>query len=166
MILLIGLSHKSMSQDTIFLTQQRQYIVKVIEVEDQKVKYRKFENLEGPIYSVNKNEIVAIRYQNGTVDTFNSSSSSIVERVVTKENFLTWIKGPNIAVYVGSNDSASIIHAKKALQFVTSWNIVDDPSKSQIIIRFDFVSIGMGIRKEKQSFSIPKQTIYFSKLKQ
>jgi len=71
LIFFIFLSATVFSQDTIFFVKQYQYVVKVIEIEDSKVKYRKFENLEGPIYSVAKNEILAIHYSNGTRDTFN-----------------------------------------------------------------------------------------------
>jgi hypothetical protein len=155
MILFIVLAQKGFSQDTMFLTKERQYIVKVIEIEDQKVKYRRFDNLEGPVYFIDKNEILSIRYQNGTVDIFESSDPDKGKQVVTKENFLSFIKRPNIDVYVIASDSAALIHAKKALQFISSWNLVDDPSKSAIIIRFDFVNIGLGDKKGKAVFLDP-----------
>jgi hypothetical protein len=82
------------SQDTIFLTKQRQFVVKVIEVENSKVKYRKFENLEGPIYSVEKSEILTIHYNNGTRDTINLAASEIDEKPLKKDDFLKLIKTP------------------------------------------------------------------------
>ncbi|MGC4038538.1 MAG: hypothetical protein QM764_21425 [Chitinophagaceae bacterium] len=119
------------------------------------IQYMKFENLEGPVYSVSKNQVVSIHYQNGTTDTFNTGPSDTVVPAVTKENFLTWIKGPGIAGCPDSNDPASVIHARNALKFITSWNIVDDKSRSQVILRFDFVGIGPGDKKGKAIFLDP-----------
>jgi len=66
------------------------------------------------------------------------------------------MKTPNVAVYVSSNDSASVIHAKHALQKTTSWNLVNEKSLSKFIVRFTFVSIGLGDKKGKAQFLDPK----------
>ena len=123
--------------------------MKVIEIEDFKVKYRKFENLEGPLYSVFKNEILSIHYSNGTRDSFNVAAPEIGEKQLEKDELLKLMKTPNVAVYVSSNDSASVIHAKHALQNTTSWNLVDEKSLSKFIVRFTFVNIGLGDKKGK-----------------
>ena len=149
LIFLIFLPATVFSQDTIFFVKQYQYVVKVIEIEDFKVKYRKFENLEGPLYSVFKNEILSIHYSNGTRDSFNVAAPEIGEKQLEKDELLKLMKTPNVAVYVSSNDSASVIHAKHALQNTTSWNLVDEKSLSKFIVRFTFVSIGLGDKKGK-----------------
>lgn len=43
---------------------------KVEEVLDTEIKYRKFENLAGPLYSMPKAEIFMIKYENGSKDVF------------------------------------------------------------------------------------------------
>lgn len=45
---------------------------KVIDVATRTVTYKKADNLEGPTYTVNKDELVKIVYQNGSEDVFNS----------------------------------------------------------------------------------------------
>ena len=46
---------------------------KVIEITQDVVKYKRCDNLDGPLISVNKNEILMIRYKNGAKEIFNSS---------------------------------------------------------------------------------------------
>jgi len=156
LIFIVSIPSTGVAQDTIYLTKQRQLYAKVLEVEDLKVKYRKFENLEGPIYSVDKTEILAIHYSNGTRDIFNPDTSVINEKALTKDDFLKLIKNPNVKVFVTAADSPSIIHARNALQNATSWDLVDEKSKSQVVVRFTFVSIGMGDKKGKAQFLDPK----------
>jgi hypothetical protein len=156
LIFLIFLPATVFSQDTIFFVKQYLYVVKVIEIEGSKVKYRKFENLGGPLYSVDKNEILSIHYSNGTRDSFNVAAPEIGEKQLEKNELLKLIKTPNVAVYVSSNDSAAVIHAKHALQSTTSWNLVDEKSLSKFIVRFTFVSIGLGDKKGKAQFLDPK----------
>ena len=52
---------------------------KVLEVNPSDVKYKRFDNLEGPTYSIEKADILLIRYANGTNEVFNTQSSSPVQ---------------------------------------------------------------------------------------
>lgn len=56
--------------------------VKVLEIGLSEIKYKSFDNLEGPTYSVPKAEIFSIKYKNGAKDVFtdNSQSSAIAGR--------------------------------------------------------------------------------------
>jgi hypothetical protein len=47
-------------------------IVKIIEVGSTEVKYKKTINLNGPIYSSIKSDILIIHYENGSIDDFSS----------------------------------------------------------------------------------------------
>ena len=58
------------SQDIITKKSGETIKAKVLEVTTDEVKYKKFENQNGPIYSVLKTEIVLISYENGTKDIF------------------------------------------------------------------------------------------------
>lgn len=48
---------------------------KVTEVGRTEVKYKKYDNLDGPVYTIPVSEILVIRYENGTNDVFNVSSA-------------------------------------------------------------------------------------------
>lgn len=44
--------------------------VKVIEIGQNEIKYKKISNLQGPTYSIGKSEILSVTYENGDVDKF------------------------------------------------------------------------------------------------
>ncbi len=72
-------------QDVIVLKTADEIKSKVTEVTDITVKYRKWENLNGPIYNINKKEILFIRYENGTKEVFNASSNNLSNEAPKKE---------------------------------------------------------------------------------
>ena len=88
----ICLSYIAFTQDTLFLTGQRKVIAKVIEIETAKVKYRKFDNLDGPIYSLDKSEVLKINYRNGTTDSFSIARESEKVNTLTTGDFASLIK--------------------------------------------------------------------------
>lgn len=65
-----------MSQDIINLKDGNEIYAKVLKIGVNEVEYKKFSNIEGPIYAKKKTEILAIRYQNGSIDNFDLKDSS------------------------------------------------------------------------------------------
>ncbi len=63
-------------QDIINLKDGNEIYAKVLKIGENEVEYRKFSNLEGPIYTKNKAEIVSIKYQNGSLDNFSSKDTA------------------------------------------------------------------------------------------
>ena len=62
---------KAYSQDLIIKKNGDNIKCKVIEISLTEVKYKKFENIDGPIYTLLSKEIESIKYENGTKDIFN-----------------------------------------------------------------------------------------------
>ena len=58
------------AQDTINYINGRSIAVKIIEVNPLEIKFKKFENPDGPLYSEDKSNIVFIKYSNGFIDVF------------------------------------------------------------------------------------------------
>ncbi len=52
-------------RDKILLKSGDDYFVKVIEVTDNEIKYRRCDNLNGPLYSISKSKVYMIEYANG-----------------------------------------------------------------------------------------------------
>lgn len=48
---------------------------KVTEISDRDIFYRKWDNIEGPVYSIPKTDVLFIRYQNGTKEIFREKTS-------------------------------------------------------------------------------------------
>jgi hypothetical protein len=60
----------ALAQDLIVKRDAEEIEAKVEEITDTHIKYHKFSNLEGPVYSVAKSEVLMIKYANGEKDVF------------------------------------------------------------------------------------------------
>ncbi len=70
------------AQDVIVMNDGSTTLSKVLEVNINDVKYKKFSNIDGPTYVIPKSDIMAINYENGEKDYFktdHNSSSSVNE---------------------------------------------------------------------------------------
>lgn len=63
------------AQDIITLKNGEDLKTRILEVLDGEIKYKRFDNLDGPVFTIRKSEILMITYQNGTRDVMSSVSS-------------------------------------------------------------------------------------------
>lgn len=66
---------KSYCQDLIYLKNNSNIKAHITEINDETVYYKKYENLTGPEYTIAKNEILLIRFQDGESILFDNSNS-------------------------------------------------------------------------------------------
>ena len=71
-ILFVCSSNIIEAQDTLSMRSGETILVKVIEVGTSEVKYKKLDNLNGPVFSMLKSDLLMIKYENGTKDDFSS----------------------------------------------------------------------------------------------
>ena len=71
---LIALTCTGFAQDVIVTKDSKRINAKVEEVNVDNIKYRNFDNLEGPTYVLPKSDILSILYQNGQVETFGAEN--------------------------------------------------------------------------------------------
>jgi hypothetical protein len=76
--ILFSIIAPSFSQDIITMRDGDEVKVKITEVLPDAVKYKKFDNLDGPIYTESKTNIFMIKYKNGTKDVFKQVAPEIV----------------------------------------------------------------------------------------
>jgi len=62
------------SQDAITKKSGEDIQAKILEVGQTEIKYKKFDNLEGPTFTMPKSDILLVRYENGTKDIFNEEN--------------------------------------------------------------------------------------------
>lgn len=74
-ILLLFVSLNMSAQDVIVKKDGSTILSKVLEVNPNDVKYKKFSNQNGPTYTINKLEILSINYENGDKDMFDDNNS-------------------------------------------------------------------------------------------
>ncbi len=60
-------------QDTLTTKSDEEIQAIILEVGVYEIKYKKFDNQDGPTFSILKTEVASIRYQNGTKDVFNET---------------------------------------------------------------------------------------------
>jgi hypothetical protein len=88
------------SQDTITLKTSENIKAKVLEVSPTEIKYKRFDNLEGPTHITLVSDVFMIRYENGTEGIFNvektapSATPAITPYVSTEKQYF---KGQNDA---------------------------------------------------------------------
>jgi hypothetical protein len=61
----------SFSQDIITTKAGEDILAKISEVGHTEIKYRKFDNPDGPMFTLLRSDVLMIRYENGTKDVFN-----------------------------------------------------------------------------------------------
>ena len=72
-------------QDLILKTDSSTLKVKVFEIRDTDIKYKKFEFPDGPSYSINKSEVLKITYSNGSTETFAEADKTDLSYVFTSK---------------------------------------------------------------------------------
>ena len=82
-LLLSLLPFTVIAQDVIVKRDGSSIISKVLEVNKSDVKYKKFSNQNGPTYTIDIIDILAINYENGEKDDFNTQAPSVASPVQT-----------------------------------------------------------------------------------
>jgi len=67
------------AQDIIVTKDSKRVDAKVFEVNINDVKYKDWDNLDGPLYTILKSDIASILYQNGKVETFSNVSQPTLQ---------------------------------------------------------------------------------------
>ncbi|WP_396148447.1 hypothetical protein [Flavobacterium sp.] len=95
----------SFSQDMITKKTSEDIKAKVIEVTINEIKYRKFDNLNGPLFTLLKSDVLMIRYENGSKDIFNEVQNSVTANASSNDMS---IKGKEDAItnYKGKSSGA------------------------------------------------------------
>ena len=104
------------AQDTLSMRSGENMLVKVIEVGTSEVKYRKLDNLNGPIFSILKSDLLTIKYENGTKDDF----SSVKKEENNFSGYDPYIQGKNDAqrYYKGDKNAGTIILISNIIPFL------------------------------------------------
>lgn len=86
----------SFSQDVITKTDGTDIQAQVLEVGKTEIRFKKWDNLEGPIFTELKSELLMIRYKNGTKDTFAKENSNPVPNTIVTGTTKVEVKNPPI----------------------------------------------------------------------
>lgn len=169
----------SFAQDLIKFKNGEAVNAKVIEVDEEKVKYKKYDNLDGPSYTARKSQISVITYENGTEDVFDKSTPA--SAAVSKKSEISKSQPPNDdtpkdesdedmfkrltqkgkKVFVETVDKGYQAHFTKALNRFGRWQIVTDKDEADFILRFSTTNMGVADQQGRAFFINPKNNHVF-----
>ncbi|HYG51380.1 MAG TPA: hypothetical protein VD905_10780 [Flavobacteriales bacterium] len=76
------------SQDTLRLKNKTAVSCKVFKISDTDIEYKKWNNLEGPVYTIDRNKVLEIRFENGIVERFLPDEMDVAQEqaILNKRN--------------------------------------------------------------------------------
>ncbi|MBY0427461.1 MAG: hypothetical protein K2Q22_17630 [Cytophagales bacterium] len=74
-------------QDIIIKKNGDEIKTRVEEISTNEIKYKKFDNLDGPSYSIAKSEVFIIKYSNGTKEVISNNNSTPVQPTTPANNY-------------------------------------------------------------------------------
>ncbi len=98
-VILTAFSLSAFSQDVIILRSGDEIPSVVSEIGIDVIKYKKADNPEGPVYTIEKAKVFMIKYANGTKDVFDTQQAQTVTQPVTPAPVITEPTGPAYLVY-------------------------------------------------------------------
>lgn len=149
---LISQNTKDEKCDNIILKNGEEIKVKVIEIGISEIKYKKCDNLEGPIFSIEKSKVLIILYPNGTRDVIeseeppssNNSNQNYADDVEKVDNLALW---SFITSIIGLTIFGALLFGTIAviLGIMASNRIEKNPDKySSKTKKFSSIGIGLG----------------------
>jgi hypothetical protein len=93
------------AQDIITKKNSEDIQAKVIEVGTSEIKYKKFDNQNGPTFTLLKSDVLMIRYENGSKDVFTEAQSNL-KKEDSVNDIAFKAKQDAIANYKGKNSGA------------------------------------------------------------
>jgi len=129
------------TQDTITISTNEKISSKTLEITTTEVKYKKFDNLNGPTFSILKSDVIMIKYENGTTDFFNKNLVALNNEIlkISRENPLALTEKGN-KVFIEIPDEASRAGERyfvNALKEWGYWKVVENINEAHFIIVFN-----------------------------
>jgi hypothetical protein len=159
-------------QDYIILRNGDEIKSKVLELGQSEIKYKKYDNIDGPSYVFAKSDVFMIKYENGTKDIitpFQSDRSSSDEEIQKSNSYSSTSMGhfylsPETSlsfgrsVYSDSNDTYDIIRLNSTAGYFIVDNLLTAISLGYT---FSNVTTSSGSTTENNSFAFGFQMRYY-----
>jgi len=113
-ILTVLISKNINAQDIIFLKSGDKIDSKILEVNIDNIKYKKYSNQNGPVFTIPKKDIRMVTYENGESDIFNKKTSNKEETKELRRNRINidvlafTYNGPTYVSYERINENGKI----------------------------------------------------------
>jgi len=109
--------------DLILLNDNNNSVIraKVTEINQDEIKYKRCDNLTGPLYTIKKSEVSEIQYANGTRDVI-QQNTPLTNSHYAKENFIVKVRGPFVlSSFIMALAGVLMLFTPAVLIAVTGW---------------------------------------------
>ncbi len=137
------LTFSTYSQDIIKTVSGEVINAKVLEINKEDIKFKKYNNLTGPVYVLRKQEITTITYQNGETEIYNNTPSDdkVKPYNYSVDNYdagsFNSMTRRNNKVFIVSDNENAIIHATNAIERWGYWVPVQRRSNADFVLNFN-----------------------------
>lgn len=164
-VLFIGCSFYVQGQDKIFLLDEESAVeTKILEVNADEIKYKKFDYLDGPTFIVKKSELAKIEFENGDVEILNEVKEyQASSKLLSTSRIYVQYEDVNDKKNVNPNDAENM--AESILKRHTQCEIVKDSKDADFIVTLRVIRTMITNRKAQISITHTSsgKTIYKSK---
>jgi len=151
----IFLSLNTTAQDTIYLkSKEPVIIVKIIEVNPSNLKYKKYSNIDGPTYTIEKDKIEKVIYKNGEVERY--TSLPINNKRIERQISLDLMPGSKIFLTYSLTEGEDNVNENDATQMLKSYIegktrcvIVNSIDEADFMIELRVIKTAMAKRSAK-----------------
>lgn len=77
-IFILAISIRLFGQDTLYFKNKTTVVVKIVEINSAQLKYKRFDNLDGPLFVTEKKDIEYVVYKTGLREVFDANPNSTV----------------------------------------------------------------------------------------
>ncbi len=118
-VLLFGWALSLSAQDIITTKDGTDIQVKILEITPYEVKYKKYDNLNGPIFSMLKSQILIVRYENGGNEIFGPKRYN-------DGGYLNTAETVSLAPEIHTAEVGQVWHRRLSLAWVNVWMVSGD----------------------------------------
>ncbi len=160
LILFVVVAKNVFSQDTIYKTNGEVIASKIEEINPTVIKFKKFSNISGPMYSESKSEIFRIKFANGVIDTINKAVEIKPQVISPNEDFQVKSSMPKRSLMYNNINDRDLLYAIQTLPLSDSKSkMLKEYSKMMDYKRNQYLANGLGFAV---GFAVPVVVTYLS----
>jgi len=152
------------SQDVIVKKDGTSIQANVEEIGIDIIKYHKFDNLKGPVYSINKKDVVIVNFENGTFE--------LIESKVEENGLLLLSLEETKDVIVEYINNYSFVYLDENKKYIASFEddllrltiVNENDKKAKLNLLFDFYNVYKFIEIDKRTNAKAYLNIYVSRV--
>jgi hypothetical protein len=159
-VLIVVLSQQVLGQDTIYKINGEVIASKIEEINPTVIKFRKFSNLSGPIYSELKNDIFRIKFTNGVIDTLKQVAEIKPQFINPSEEFQVKSSKSKSSLMYNNISDRDLLYTIQTLPLSDSKNkMLKEYSKMMDYKRTQYLANGLGFGV---GFAVPVVVTYLT----